>query len=1019
MKNVRPTPHPLTPQKPARRRITLLFLVLAALCAATSATFTNLPAAHAVEDPALEFFTITTPHFYVHYYSGLEDLARRTAILAEEAHETLVPLLSWVPRGRTHINVIDKLDTANGSARVFMRNEITIYGMAPGPESVLGNYDDWLRILVYHEYVHILHLDTNPGLSQFVNLFIGKQLHPNHVLPRWYTEGIATYYESARTGTGRINSSLFQMWLRAAALEDKFFTLGQTSSLPVQWPSGSAAYLYGGFFIDYIARHHGEDFIRDFNHIYGRRVIPFSLNDTARTITGLDFDQLWNAWTAEALANSLAQQTAVRAQGETELTLITTRGGRNGNPIIRPGHDTITFYRADPFTTQAFASIAADDIPPKNEKQTSEKTTQKIKNLFPVLSASSPAAWSPDGETLYYTRATITRGVYAYQDIFAWHAPTNTTRQLTSAERALDPAISPDGKQIAYVRNRQGTTELVMRAFDDFQTVHVLWSGLQHEWQSDEHWQQLSMPAFTPDGRALVFSRWGLETRQRDLWLIDLDKSSQTPRQLTNSASNEIDPHFGPDGLLYFSSDITGIFNVFAMDVATQQTWQISNVVNGVFTPRLSPDARWIYVTTYTSQGFEIARFSNLQTLPQSEQHSTLTALESPNRIHYPAPTTKFDLTPEPYQAWRWLLPLTFMPDFAVLSSGLGLSAVVTGEDPVGHSTYTFSAGWTLTSDLLERNASAGLSYAYGGWPVNVNLTARIANYPRAQGFVAESRNIPFTERQYVGRISLSYPIRLVTDTLSVSTAFEAEHTSTAHRPRVTHEPADIRPQFPVQGWYNKLSFSLGYSNLKRFAQSISTESGISASTSVSIQNEALGSLQDLITFSYGFDAYYPNPFFLRHVLALQLRGAITSTAVGPERQFSIGGQSPQDVLTSIIFQEPRFGFPLRGYPPGIMRGNQYQVLSLQYRFPILDLDHGFSTLPVFFRQLKASVFADTGTAYNGYWADVSYKTGIGAELQLDTILGYHIGNTLRLGYAHGLNEDAISEWYLFYGGGF
>ncbi len=1022
MKTGRATTHKSTTQRPAFSRV---FALLLALTTATATTFINPQETFAIEDPELEFFTLTTPHFYVHYYSGLEDLARRSAILAEEAHVTLVPLLDWVPRGRTHINVVDKLDTANGSARVFMRNEINIYGMAPGPESVLGNYDDWLRILIYHEYVHILHLDTNPGLSQFVNLFIGKQLHPNHVLPRWYTEGIAVYYESARTGTGRINSSLFQMWLRTAALEDQFFTLGQTSALPTLWPTGSAAYLYGGFFIDYIARHHGEDFIRDFNHIYGRRVIPFSLNDTARTITGLDFDELWDGWTKEALANAKEQQNKVRSEGETKLSFITTLGGRNANPVVRPGHDAITFYHSDPFSEDEFATVSTKSAPHSESKNPGilEKPP-KIDSLFDVTSANGPSVWSPDGGTLYYSRTTVTDGVYAYQDLFSWHAATEETRQLTSAERALDPAISPDGTKIAYVRNRQGTTELVWRALDDLNIVHVLLSGLEYDWQSPEHWQQLSMPTFTPDGNSIVLSRWRLDTRQRDLWILDLDNKTGpetnpaapiTAQQLTNSASNEIDPHFGADGLLYFSSDVSGIFNVYAMDLPTRQIWQISNVVNGVFSPRLSEDQNWIYVTTYTAQGFEIARFARPQTLPEP----ILIARDAPDRVIYPELFNDLELNPKSYQAWRWLRPLTFMPDFAVLSSGIGLSAVVTGEDPIGHSTYSVAAGWTSSSDLLERNASAGFSYGYNGLPVNLGLNGRIANYPRLNGFIAESRNVPFTERQYMGRVSINRPIRLVSSSFSLATSFEVEHTSPQELPAVTHEPGDIRPRFPSPAWYNKLSFGVSYSNLKRYSQSISTEKGIYVSTSFNIQNEALGSDQDLLSFSYGFDAYHPNPLFLRHVFALQLRGAFTGTSVGEDRQFAIGGQSPQDVLTSIIFQEPRFGFPLRGYPPGIMRGNQYQVLSLQYRFPIIDLDHGFSTLPVFFRQLKASIFADSGTAYNGFWADASYKTGLGAELQLDAILGYHIGNTLRLGYARGLNEEAISEWYFFYGGGF
>jgi len=63
--------------------------------------------AWAIDDPELEYFTIETPHFYVHYYTGIEDLALKVAITCEEAHATLSPLLDWVP-AKVHVNVTDK-----------------------------------------------------------------------------------------------------------------------------------------------------------------------------------------------------------------------------------------------------------------------------------------------------------------------------------------------------------------------------------------------------------------------------------------------------------------------------------------------------------------------------------------------------------------------------------------------------------------------------------------------------------------------------------------------------------------------------------------------------------------------------------------------------------------------------------------------------------------------------------------------------------------------------------------------
>ena len=49
----------------------------------------------------------------------------------------------------------DDTDSANGSATAVPFPRISLNVTAPDSMSVLGNYDDWLDILVTHEFVHI------------------------------------------------------------------------------------------------------------------------------------------------------------------------------------------------------------------------------------------------------------------------------------------------------------------------------------------------------------------------------------------------------------------------------------------------------------------------------------------------------------------------------------------------------------------------------------------------------------------------------------------------------------------------------------------------------------------------------------------------------------------------------------------------------------------------------------------------------------------------------------------------
>lgn len=959
------------------------------------------PPAEARDDPALNYHTIKTDHFYVHYYDGLEALARRTAQLAEESHIVLSPILDWTPGSRTHVLVTDKLDTANGFARVMGRNFITIFGMPPQADSVLGYYDDWLRVLVYHEYVHILHLDTNPGLPQIINRVIGKQYHPNSVLPRWYIEGIAVYLETYRTGSGRVSSPLFQMWLRTAALEDSLFTLGQSTGVPMEWPSGSGAYLYGAFFIDYIVRQHGENYIRDFNHRYGRRLIPFAMSYLTREITGDDLETLWEGFIAEAQAEARARQIAIRAQGETTLELLTDGGGRSRYPAIRPGNDSVTFHRADQLRHPAYTEIRAPGTP--------------MRALVEADGAAGPSAWSPDGEHLYFTRANVYRSVYNFQDLFRFTPETGELIQLTRGERAREPALSPDGKRLAYVRNRAGSMELVLLDLEDEAGQPQVVLGREN-WapEEDGHWQQIATPVFTPDGQGLVFGWWRLDRRKRDLFYVDLDTFEF--EALTDTASHEMEPHFGPDGLLYFTADVEGIFNIHAMDIETRQVWQVSNVLNGVFAPQVTEDGRWIYVHTYTYKGFEIARFRH----PLHLSHPDRRPRESVHpRIEWPQPS--LDSIPEstPYRPLPWLLPMTFLPDLGVVSGGTGISATITGYDPADHHTYSLSGGLTSGPTLSDQRRNIGLSYRYGGTILGVSTLLRYQELPRPRSLILGSQFVPYLERQLLGRLGLSYALRLPGHTFSFSSNFTVEHTAELDREVVEIEPGDIRPQEPVFGFFNQLSLGVGYSRLFRYPRSISTSRGVSANASLGLQHPALGSQENSVTFSYGLDAFHPNPLFERHVFALSLRGAATRSAAGPQRLYSIGGHTPQDVLTNLIFQDPRGGAVLRGYPPGHLRGSQYQVWRGEYRFPIRDFDQGFSTAPVFVRNLKGAAFADLGTAYDGVLFDANLASSIGAEMQLDAILGYYASNSLRLGYARGLQEGGINELYLLFGASF
>ena len=91
--------------------------------------------------------------------------------------------------------------------------------------------------------------------------------------------------------------------------------------------------------------------------------------------------------------------------------------------------------------------------------------------------------------------------------------------------------------------------------------------------------------------------------------------------------------------------------------------------------------------------------------------------------------------------------------------------------------------------------------------------------------------------------------------------------------------------------------------------------------------------------------------------------------------------------------------------------GRSYALGNVEYRFPIVNVDHGPSTLPVFLNRVSGTLFVDYGSAFDDA-AVAKFKTGVGAELWNDFTIGYIESFTFRLGYARGLASAGLDKTY-------
>src|SRR3954447_4281590 len=299
-------------------------------------------------DPRVDWQTIDTPHLEIHFPHGGYRFAAKAARMLEGAHARLSPLLDHVPDARTQVVLTDDTDFANGSASPVLYTLVHGFAAPPDPRSTLADFDDWVQELFNHEYTHILHLDTVGGIPSAFNTVFGQIWIPNGLQPGWFIEGLATFAESDVSAAGRVRSSSEEMTVRAEALEGRFPRIDQLSNLPLAWPRSASWYTLGGRFLTFIGDDQGMGALRDLSHDYGSRAIPLGLNISSEKVLGEPYLSLYPRFRQYEVEQAEAVRDKVRAQGETQLEILTHLGELTHSPRFSADSKTLCYFNAGP-----------------------------------------------------------------------------------------------------------------------------------------------------------------------------------------------------------------------------------------------------------------------------------------------------------------------------------------------------------------------------------------------------------------------------------------------------------------------------------------------------------------------------------------------------------------------------------------------------------------------------------------------------------------------------------------------
>jgi len=927
--------------------------------------------------PEFNWHTFETAHFHIHFHDETEETAREAATVAEIIYPKVTELYEFEPKDKTHLILIDPDDYSNGAA-YYYDNKIMIWA-SPLDFELRGSHR-WLQNVITHEFAHIVSLQKAmkagtklPGaylqlmnyetekrpdvLYGYPNTMVSYPI-PGTVVPPWLAEGVAQFmYDDADWDHWDTHRDMI---LRDRTIHQNLLSFTEMNTFGKKGIGNESTYNAGFALINYIANEYGSYTLKEIMDDLSKP-FQFSVNNSIETVLGISGEDLYLDFKSSLEARYHMLVSAIQIN-PVEGEIIQSQGTTNIHPKWHPTQNAFLYLSNkdnDFFGQTDLFYFNLDD-----------STEKKIKSGI-----TSAPTWHPNGENIYYSKKPKfpNKNGSKFFDIYEYHVKSEKETRLTWDARAFSPVFIDLDSSIAFLSTFDGTQNIFKLD---------LKSGESTQLTDFENRPILSYLNYAQNEGKLYFDI--TNHHYRDIGSYDLETGSIS--FVNNNPAFDERNSDSFNGIRVYSSDKSGIYNLYVESETDSIYSYTTNVIGGAFMPDISPSGKILF-SLYNKGSYTISMLDSIQPLP--EDYVGYSSLYFENNQHLEQPILAADSTKAKSYSDQFpnmfIMPKLMM-DYETVKPGF----------------YFFS------NEMINRLS------VFGGASVNkVNdfdlffifnfkrffptlffetfyLTRNTTDNTIYKGVYKIEDDIKFRMIQF--RLGAKYPI--------FGTTLELSGTRQWYRAFINQNlPSEGITAGAAYDYYRGWILSADWSmNMikRRLDKSINPSKGFKVWSKLDLEwNDFIEGLNlsesgtlteefkdfNLARFQLGGSYYVELPWKKRWTVAITGQGGLlTDDNVDSFFHFYLGG------------------FPgLKGYPFYSIQGSKNAMIDVAFRVPLFSEKHIQKKWVIFQNSTLGGIF-QMGDAWV---SDFSLKKSVGIQWRIDGFSFYNFPTAIEVEYHH------------------